>query len=101
MTEDKQIEEMAREISEYFRQDCRDIPFSSIRKINEDGLCEANVPTCLSCKTARCLFAAGYRKQVEGEWLGLWDYECSVCKEYNEYKTDFCPHCGANMRGGE
>ena len=67
MTEQEQIEEMAQEIAKYYQQDCRNIPFSSIRKINVDGLCEVNVPSCLLCKIARCLFAAGYRKQKEGD----------------------------------
>lgn len=25
------------------------------------------------------------------------DYICSCCKEHNEYKTKFCPNCGAKM----
>ena len=108
MTEGEKIEEMAREIAEYFRQDCRDIPFSAIRKINKDGICEANVPTCLSCKTARLLFAAGYRKQTYGKWMvcGIFDdiFKCSVCgKEYTVFEAaehNFCPNCGAKMKGG-
>ena len=26
------------------------------------------------------------------------DYICTCCKEHNEYKTKFCPNCGAKMR---
>ena len=44
---------------------------------------------------------AGFVKQSEGEWLECgWDYVCSECKEYSEYKTRFCPNCGAKMSGG-
>ena len=43
----------------------------------------------------------GYRKQSEGEWVGLWDFECSECGGYSEYRTDYCPNCGAKMKGGE
>lgn len=101
MNKKEQIEEMAREIAEYFRQNCRDITFSSIRNINKDGICEANVPTCLSCKTARCLFAAGYRKQVEAEWIseGLCRPRCSLCSVCSCEPTLYCPHCGAKMEG--
>ena len=36
-----------------------------------------------------------------GEWVGMWDYKCSVCNEYSEYRTDYCPNCGAKMDGGK
>lgn len=26
-----------------------------------------------------------------------WDYICSCCDEHSEYKTKFCPNCGAKM----
>lgn len=26
-----------------------------------------------------------------------WDYICSCCDEHSEYKTRFCPNCGAKM----
>ena len=50
--------------------------------------------------SALCVQMAGYRKQVDGEWTGSWDFKCSICNEYNEYATAFCPHCGAHMKGG-
>lgn len=40
-----------------------------------------------------------------GEWLLKEPHSvyafftCSVCGRENEYKTDFCPHCGADMKG--
>ena len=28
-------------------------------------------------------------------------YECSKCKFVNQFKSNFCPVCGADMRGGD
>jgi len=44
-------------------------------------------------------------KEVKhGEWVGnSFDFYCSNCKQYqNLYagKSNFCPYCGADMRGG-
>lgn len=36
-----------------------------------------------------------------GKWLGDWDYTCSVCNKSFEYKTSYCPNCGAKMEKGE
>ena len=42
----------------------------------------------------------GYHKQIEGEWVkygsGLY---CSLCTCTQEKKTNFCPNCGAKMKG--
>jgi hypothetical protein len=56
-------------------------------------------PPCPPKASAERLYAAGYRKQSEGEWIGDWDFTCSVCQEPFEYKTNFCPNCGAKMKG--
>lgn len=52
-----------------------------------------------------------YRKQSEGEWISnrqTDEYICSLCgaiapvdclKE-DFYKSEFCPNCGAKMKGG-
>ena len=75
---------------------------------------------------AEGLYNAGYRKQSEGEWEepplvveiiplsdeNCWDklsekkyeannpYRCGVCKGRTKTKTNFCPNCGAQMKGG-
>ena len=60
---------------------------------------------------AVALYEAGYRKQSEGEWeyvngdIGYDEYGCSICGEnvafYDEEdKYNFCPNCGAKMKGG-
>lgn len=59
-------------------------------------------------------YNAGYRKQVEGEWVDQYQgmyanqlYKCSVCGEtaFHDDKrwflTNYCPNCGASMKGGE
>ena len=28
-------------------------------------------------------------------------YECDQCGEYVPHKTNYCPNCGADMRGGQ
>ena len=53
---------------------------------------------------------AGYRKQSEGEWivkdLNNPRYEskkaphCSICGYMNFIRYDYCPNCGAKMKGG-
>ena len=57
-------------------------------------------------------YNAGYRKQSEGEWKPYKDYFteiqigwiCSKCSavsyDLSNGDTDFCPNCGARMKGG-
>jgi hypothetical protein len=58
---------------------------------------------------AQDVFAANFRKQVHGEWIHDKSYEhlmkCSIC-DYYEYESmakgefrNFCPNCGAKMKG--
>ena len=83
-----------------FDMDCDDCPFHTM----ELGLCKEKF-------LATALYNAGYRKQSEGEWMVknafFAIYKCSICGEENSYKdghaflSDFCPNCGAKMKGGE
>lgn len=81
-------------------------PFYEEGKCNllEDEAAECNFD-CDMCDFARTLYNAGYRKQKEGEWIikGLANPKCSACNSYNRCgdKSDFCPNCGAHMRGGK
>lgn len=68
---------------------------------------------------AKILYNAGYRKQSVGHWVIIeYDYfTCSECGEYYPSDCDytqqakervangdvpnFCPNCGAKMKGGE
>lgn len=58
-------------------------------------------------REAEALYNAGYRKQSEGEWIDVEDtflyrYKCSLCGEIKLGKmTNFCPNCGAKMKGAD
>ena len=90
----KQIEEMAKVLCGISKE---------CKKCRLTGL-------CLAYNSADLIYNAGYRKQREGAWI--WEHGfygkmlCSVCKEEalanecNEYvDSDFCPNCGAKMKG--
>ena len=40
-------------------------------------------------------------KRMNGEWNKIhWKaFRCSECNRISEYHTNFCPNCGADMRG--
>lgn len=55
---------------------------------------------------------ADVKEVVYGEWKNNWistdedlngyydgNFQCSECFEVSEEPTDFCPNCGADMRG--
>lgn len=103
MSREKQIEEMTKDLFSAY----------AINKLYTEDVAEY-------------LYNAGYRKQIEGEWLvDAWDNEkeewvtipynkhlhadafCSLCKEHalldgKEYgvASNYCPKCGAKMKGG-
>lgn len=57
----------------------------------------------------RSLPSANVRENVQGEWITHRDYMqeksgfyvCSVCNAMARDKSNFCPHCGAQMIGVE
>jgi hypothetical protein len=66
---------------------------------------------CMVRLEAELVYEAGYRKQSEpiscghekgGEWeqSGLRNPKCSLCRTYNYEKSNYCPNCGAKMKGG-
>lgn len=83
------------------------------------------MPPCYSdvfaCRIADHLIANGVTVRERGRWLNWkgepftkgdfgWDWTCSVCKNTLEYEepvtaeefpSNFCPNCGADMRGEE
>ena len=85
----EQIEEMAKATTKHCEID------------NQCGCCHWS--TCNEC-LAEVLYNTGYRKQSEGEWGfdGI-SWTCSECGEYatKGIQTNFCPNCGAKMKGGE
>ena len=94
MSKEKQIEEMARDVTNSIVWD-------------SDGYATVD---CLA--TAKKLHLKGNRKQSEGEWIPSdipqEKYVCSVCGGacwYYDYqgevaKSRYCPNCGAKMKGG-
>lgn len=53
---------------------------------------------------------ADVREVVHGEWIDetfepfspvYHPYKCNICYEHAECPSDFCPNCGADMRGGK
>lgn len=49
-----------------------------------------------------------YEARTQGEWIkhDTWDYSCSLCDSYSfaedgnvEELPNFCPYCGAKMKG--
>ena len=66
--------------------------------------------SCSEKEHAEILYNAGYRKQVEGEWIEDmhdWDFTpydynyctCSVCGNREQIKSPYCRECGARMKG--
>ena len=100
MNEEKQIKEMANDLRQAEVWD------------DLDGVLNRT-------KTAKKLYKKGWRKQSEGEWIGEADgyadgelvydvWHCSECNHCIDDGTDdpdllpnFCPNCGAKMKGGE
>ena len=68
-------------------------------------------------KTLEALPAADVAQVVHGRWehlylpMSIMPHKCSICgctapchmkgRDLEEYLTDYCPHCGAKMDGGE
>lgn len=41
-----------------------------------------------------------YERKCRGEWIDRGHYTyCSECNKEHDTKDDFCPKCGADMRG--
>lgn len=96
MSEEKQIEEMAKDICDFNNQNIAMLVSTFITFV------------------ATTLYNAGYHKRSEGEWFLLDECAnegvyCSIChkkvyqKEYanQKVKSPYCPNCGNKMKGGE
>lgn len=70
------------------------------------------IPTCSYYKRMQDIPAADVRPVVKGEWLKIkqesiyqlptfyYVYSCSICGHRPaERLTNFCPNCGADMKG--
>ena len=43
-------------------------------------------------------------ERKKGKWIELdytqaWEYKCDQCGRLSDFKENFCPNCGADMRG--
>ena len=92
MSKEKQIDEMAKLICNF--PQC----------INYNSIGECKPTECQIADKAEALYNAGYRKQSEGEWIfqeysmGHYVEKCSLC-ECEADMSNFCPNCGAKMKG--
>lgn len=94
---EKQIEEMA----EILAGDCGDC--SNCEYDNDVKGC------CF--KNAERIYNAGYRKERQGEWKPIMQelnccdtLECSICEfviDISQGDYNYCPNCGAKMKGAE
>jgi hypothetical protein len=108
MSKEKQIEEMAHDLCHWWNgTGC------TFGMVGKKAFCK---PTpckfdCTAFIDAERLYNNGYRKQIEGEWVSNCqtdEYICSLCggfspidcEKENFYKSNFCPNCGAKMKGG-
>lgn len=95
MTENEQIQEMAKLACTVFEGRCSECP------------CKLHSP-CAPKASAEQLYNKGYRKVERGEWRPNGYHNlCTKCLKnvargdpygfYQDFK--FCPNCGADMRG--
>ena len=93
---EKQIKKMADDISSYIH-----------KKEKRTMLIITDFETSVHRRgLSKHLIEQGYRKVEQGEWRE--DGRCSNCEWYmpfdcegNGIETDFCPYCGAYMKGAE
>ena len=108
--EKQAIEEMAREMC-HLSAECKTCQICDEKYHGDGELCYFQ---CM----ANEIINHGYRKQNEGEWEtsdqlygddGVWSiYRCSscgyntesYCRDVRDLKYNYCPNCGAKMKGG-
>lgn len=101
MTKDKQIEEMTDII---VKQNCKHCGCENCDYAYEYGTKEESCEDYVSYRRmAEEFYNAGYRKQIEGEWVdtSYGELKCSTCgcvQEDGFHRYNFCPNCGAKMR---
>lgn len=99
MSREKQIEEMVAVVRNN-TESCKTCTWYKEGLCMED--CELEEDNQKICTD---LYEAGYRKQIEGEWLtdrfGMDRSVCSVCGAVFEGDGgNYCRKCGAKMKGG-
>lgn len=105
MNKEKQIEEMILTVKNAVADN------AAIDREEDSIMLDGNDLDHAAEQTAEALYETGYRKRSEGEWIptytytaeGTGIYKCSLCgrKSANPKADNFCPNCGAEMKGGE
>lgn len=86
-----------------------------MRLVDADDLLTAfpigDEPTVtIACIRATIKHMPTIEERKTGKWISLDDsrgkyndygYKCSECGEHSDYEENFCPNCGADMRGEE
>jgi hypothetical protein len=101
MERQKQIEEIGRYMAKVSHSEC------ALKRCEDCKWCGAGdrKANCTDYLIAEHLYNAGYRKQIKGEWVKVYQnkiatvYECSCCKHLTFGTSDYCI-CGAKMKGG-
>ena len=65
------------------------------------SFCDGN---CDKCRTIATASTIDVREVARGKNIGGGAFECSVCgfrDNYHDYEVNYCPNCGADMRGEE
>ena len=119
MEEKEQIEEMEKVLNECCN--VYDEQGNHIRNKCSECDCWSDDNHCCcsyNSKEATALYNADYRKQVQGNWLEVrivryngrkaytqFVQQCSNCRWLNKHSkdcnTNYCPYCGAYMKGAE
>lgn len=66
----------------------------------DNNICYRNKENCEDLKLFDKLPSVQPERQ-KGEWIILDVYDCSICHCKSSILSNFCPNCGADMRGGE
>lgn len=95
MMENEQIQEMA------------EIAFEVIINGESDDM---GLPDKITTQNiGKELYDTGYRKVERGEWMPygmnmnstVGNWKCSACNKTSIKPYNYCPNCGADMRGGK
>ena len=77
-------------------------------QIDEIALCAIGGTVDYRLKVAELVYKKGFRMQREGVWKGNGNLQhCSECgnvvnfNNTSKWLYNFCPNCGAKMKGGE
>lgn len=110
---EKQIEEMAKAIEEAMSYSSKIIIEETVAFVKEHHKYHSKIDfdkaheKSISELEAERLYNEGWRKQRKGEWIKdapHWNYHCNQCGFYPliEYPIlhNYCPNCGAKMKGG-